>query len=49
MIDIHIPSDADFSSKAVDESLEMAEGFLRMYYPEMLGCDFTCGYMEKVL
>lgn len=42
VIDIHIPSDADFSSRAVDESLEMAEGFLRMFYPEMLGCDFTC-------
>ena len=42
VVDIHIPSDADFSPKAVDESLEMAEGFLRMHYPEMSGCDFTC-------
>ena len=42
VIDIHIPSDADFSPKAVDESIGMAEEFLRMYYPEMLDCDFTC-------
>lgn len=33
VIAIHIPSDADFSPKAV---------FLRMYYPEMSRCEFTC-------
>lgn len=42
VIDIHIPSDANFSPKAVDESLEMAEEFLRIHYPEMSDCDFTC-------
>ena len=42
VIDIHIPSDADFSPKAVDESLRMTKEFLRMYYPEMSVCDFTC-------
>ena len=42
VIDIHIPSDADFSLKAVDESLETAEEFLRICYPEMSVCDFTC-------
>ena len=42
VIDIHIPSDADFSPESVDESLEMEEEFLRVYYPETSGCDFTC-------
>lgn len=42
VIDIHIPSDADFSPKAVNESLGMVKEFLRMHYPEMSDCDFTC-------
>lgn len=42
VIDIHIPSDADFSPEAVEKSLAMAGEFLRIYYPEMSGCDFTC-------
>lgn len=42
VIDIHIPSDADFSPNVVNESIGMAEEFLHTYYPEMSSCDFTC-------
>lgn len=34
VIDLHIPSDADFSPASVDRSLEQAEDFFRAYFPE---------------
>lgn len=34
VIDLHIPSDADFSPASVDRSLEQAEDFFRTYFPE---------------
>lgn len=41
-ISMHIPSDADFSPRAVDQSLEYAREFLAEYYPETAGKKFCC-------
>ena len=42
IIEIHIPSDADFSPSAVDESLECAKKFFREYYPEAEDSEYRC-------
>jgi len=41
-IDMHIPSDADFSPAAVTESLAMADAFLRRYFPDVADCSYGC-------
>ncbi len=41
-IEIHIPSGADFSSFAVDRSLEIAKKFFSTYYPETEGAEYCC-------
>ena len=41
-ISIHIPSDADLSDRAVDESLSGARAFLKKYFPEYEGAQFHC-------
>lgn len=41
-IDLHIPSDADFSPHAVDNSLEQARIFFAEYYPEIVGKKYCC-------
>lgn len=42
VIDIHIPSDADFSKEAVDHSLKHAEIFFKKYYGEYKYKKYTC-------
>ena len=42
IIGIHIPSDADFSPSAVDESLASAKQFFSEYYPELSNAEYRC-------
>lgn len=42
VIEIHIPSDADFSPAAVSRSLEMAKAFFAEHYPELSDCAYCC-------
>lgn len=42
VISIHIPSDAIFSSKKVDQSLLLAREFLLQHYPEYINSKFMC-------
>ncbi len=41
-IELHIPSDADFSPSAVDRSLKNAGTFFRKYYPETGHAKYCC-------
>ncbi len=41
-VGIHIPSDADLSRAAVDESLRQAGTFLERHYPQYSGGSFAC-------
>lgn len=41
-ISIHIPSDAAFIPEEVEESLRMAEDFIRGVYPEYVGAEYFC-------
>ena len=41
-ISVHIPSDADLSDGAVDESLAQARAFLKKHFPEYDGAQFHC-------
>lgn len=41
-IDMHIPSDADFSAAAVDASLKQSKTFLASAFPELAGCEYRC-------
>lgn len=41
-VGIHIPSDADLSGAAVDDSLRRAGAFLERHYPQYAGGSFTC-------
>lgn len=41
-IEIHIPSDADFSPSAVEKSLEAARRFFSQYFPETDGVEYCC-------
>lgn len=41
-VGIHIPSDADLSGAAVDDSLRQAGAFLERHYPRYAGGSFTC-------
>lgn len=41
-VEVHIPSDADFSREAVDSSLARADGFFRRFYPEYPYDAYTC-------
>jgi len=41
-IDMHIPSDADFSPARVDESLALAAAFLRAHFPDVAACQLYC-------
>lgn len=42
VIDIHIPSDADFSKNACDESLNFAHRFFAKFFPEYENCEYRC-------
>ena len=42
VIGIHIPSDADFSPSAIDESLVNAKLFFSKYYPELSNTEYRC-------
>ncbi len=42
VIGLHIPSDADFSPVAVDESLRMAHEFFEKYYPQLKDAEYRC-------
>lgn len=42
VIGLHIPSDADFSPSAVDESLTSAKKFFEEHYPELADCEYRC-------
>ena len=42
VIGLHIPSDADFSPSAVEQSLESAKRFFSEYYPEMKDAEYCC-------
>lgn len=42
VIGIHIPSDADFSSSAVDKSLMKAKEFFAEYYPNLANAEYRC-------
>lgn len=42
VVELHIPSDADFSPGQVDRSLEMAEAFLQKYYPHLVSAEYCC-------
>lgn len=42
VIGLHIPSDADFSPSAVDESLTSAKRFFAEHYPELTDCEYRC-------
>ncbi len=41
-IDMHIPSDADFSPVKVDESLVLAAAFFRTHFPDVADCQLYC-------
>ncbi|MBO6016337.1 MAG: DUF5596 domain-containing protein, partial [Lachnospiraceae bacterium] len=41
-IDMHIPSDADFSPNAVDRSLDSAKQFFATHYPELADAEYRC-------
>ena len=41
-IEIHIPSDADFSPAAVEESLKQARAFFARYDPQLSHCAYCC-------
>lgn len=41
-IEIHIPSDADFSPSIVNQSLENAKKFFHQYYPETKNAEYCC-------
>ena len=41
-VSIHIPSDADLSSDAVDASLLSAAAFVKKFFPEYAGGEFEC-------
>lgn len=42
VIGIHIPSDVDFSTSAIDESLANANLFFSKYYPELSNTEYRC-------
>ena len=42
VIGIHIPSDADFTPSAVDESLRRAKAFFAEHYPELKDAEYRC-------
>lgn len=42
VIEIHIPSDADFSPPAVSRSFEMAKAFFAKYDPKWSDCSYDC-------
>ena len=42
VISIHVPSDADLSKEAVEDSLNRAKLFFGNYYPEWKDCRYTC-------
>lgn len=42
VIEMHIPSDANFSSVSVDASIKMARKFFDEYYPELSDCEYRC-------
>ena len=42
VVELHIPSDADFSPEQVDRSLEMAESFFREHYPPLERAEYRC-------
>ncbi|MBD5118463.1 MAG: DUF5596 domain-containing protein [Clostridiales bacterium] len=42
VLEIHIPSDADFSPSAVDKSLASAKRFFAEHYPELADAEFRC-------
>ena len=42
VIDMHIPSDADFSPLAVEKSLGEADKFFAKYYPSLRGVEYRC-------
>ena len=42
VIGIHIPSDADFSPLAVDQSLQDAQEFFAKYYPALEDAEYHC-------
>ena len=42
VIELHIPSDADFSPSAVDDSLANARRFFAAYYPELSNAEYRC-------
>ena len=42
MIELHIPSNTDFSPSAVDQSLEHAKQFFNQYYPEIENAEYYC-------
>lgn len=41
-IDLHIPSDADFSPQAVDKSLQKAQKFFAKYFPSLQNAEYRC-------
>lgn len=41
-VSIHIPSDADFTPKAVEDSLIAAYTFLETFHPKYKDCSFIC-------
>ncbi len=41
-INIHIPSDADFSPISCSRSLEESRAFIRKYFPAFSGCPYLC-------
>ena len=42
VIGIHIPSDADFSPSAIDDSLASAKQFFSEHYPELSNAEYRC-------
>lgn len=42
VIDIHIPSNVDFSPFAIDDSLASAKHFFAAYYPELSNAEYRC-------
>ncbi len=42
VIGLHIPSDSDFSSSAVDKSLHSAKVFFAEHYPELSNAEYHC-------
>lgn len=41
-IAMHIPSGSELDPEVVDEALSLASDFLARFYPERVGCRFTC-------